>query len=476
MKFKAPIFMTLILASCAHQMPMHSTKHEMETVRTPSSSVASENLSTSFDMMFNSQNPDKEFLDYLIRMKSIFARSEAYLYEFDKEIDESLEKNSQVDFESSKTYKKLILMRELKNRTQDKITYFYLKLTDISYDKTLDSNQRKMAKKVLKAFKTELDSATALNKLAFDDLKIHIADALKMRRGFSTKSVNAADMPAQNFKSEDDKVKLLRANRELFRNLGKAEIVQKDDMTQKIEDESDKIQLVDVQSREPSSEKKFYPSVGSNGNVMGLIFPKGVWALTFDDGPNPTHTPNIVKNLKELEVKATFFWLAQNVIPNQSTVNLVKENGHALANHSWSHPQLPKLSDEGLKKEINMSTEVESKAYGQPVEFFRCPYGAGNSVPKIRQRIADLNMIHVFWNVDTLDWQDKDPDSILARAQKQMKANGNHGVVLFHDIHPQSVIASKKLVEWTKTLKGTADEVRWVTLPEIVKEMNGENK
>ena len=86
--------------------------------------------------------------------------------------------------------------------------------------------------------------------------------------------------------------------------------------------------------------------------------------------------------------------------------------------------------------------------------------------------IADLGMIHVFWNVDTLDWQDKDPDSIVARAQKQMKTEG-HGVILFHDIHPQSVIASKKLVEWTKTLKGTENEIRWVTIPEIINEMNG---
>ena len=89
--------------------------------------------------------------------------------------------------------------------------------------------------------------------------------------------------------------------------------------------------------------------------------------------------------------------------------------------------------------------------------------------------ISDLGMIHVFWNVDTLDWQDKDPDSVVARAQKQMKAAG-HGVILFHDIHPQSVIASKKLVEWSKTLKGTDAEIRWVTIPEIVDEMNGVQK
>ena len=89
--------------------------------------------------------------------------------------------------------------------------------------------------------------------------------------------------------------------------------------------------------------------------------------------------------------------------------------------------------------------------------------------------IAALNMVHVYWNVDTLDWQDNDPDSIVARAQKQMKALG-HGIVLFHDVHPQSVTASKKLIEWSKTFNGTDQEMRWLTIPQIVDEINNSSK
>lgn len=472
MKFKTPILISLLLASCASHVPM-SPKMDMETKRIPSSSVSEENLATSFEQMLNKEDPEKEFLNYLARIKSIFARTEAYLVDFDKEIDEAVEKGSAIDFEASKNYKKLLVMRELRNRMQDKITYFYLKLTDVAYDKSQSTSQRKMAKKILKSFKVSLDSSSAIDKITFDDLKIHIAQALWARKGF-TKSVNTADMPAENFKSEAQKLEVLRANREVLRNLGRHEISKDDDINQNVDIEVESVQLVQKEDgREPQSEKKFYPSTGSNGNVYGMIFPKGTWVLTYDDGPNPTHTTNIIKNLEELNVKANFFWLAQNVVSMQSIVELVKSKGHVLANHSWSHQQLPKLSDEGLKKEINMSTSVEEKAYGQKVEYFRCPYGAGNSVPRIRQRIADLGMIHVFWNVDTLDWQDKDPDSIVARSKKQMIANGK-GVVLFHDIHPQSVVASKKLVEWSKTFDGTPNAIRWVTLPQIVKEMNGE--
>ena len=75
---------------------------------------------------------------------------------------------------------------------------------------------------------------------------------------------------------------------------------------------------------------------------MGMIFPKGVWALTFDDGPNPTYTPEILSNLEQAGIKATFFWLAENVIKYQNIVDSVGEKAMVRANHSWSHPQLPK--------------------------------------------------------------------------------------------------------------------------------------
>lgn len=477
MKLKATLCLAVLASSCSTYMPhdkVAATPPAKMQERWPSSSMDEENLQTTFETLINDNNPEEAFTKYLTTLKSVYAKSEAYLKDFDSELDDALKESKEVNFETSKSYKKLIVMRALSERTQDKITYFYAKLTDIAYDKSQSFSQRKQAKAIIKKFKAQLDSSDAVSKLAFENLRSHIAQALKLKFGSGNKSLGAEAKVADNSMSTEERTRLIRANRALLQNLGRNELSKSDEEVQKIENEADKLQLVEQNSREPQSEKKFYPSTGGNGNIMGLIFPKGTWALTYDDGPSPVHTTKIVSNLNELGIKATFFWLAQNVVQFQSTVDLVGQNGHARADHSWSHPQLPKLSDEGLNKEINKSAEVEAKAYGQKVEYFRCPYGAGNSVARIRQRIADLGMIHVFWNVDTLDWQDKDPDSIVERAKKQMKSNGNHGVILFHDIHPQSVIASKKLVEWTKTLKGTSDEVRWVTIPQIVKEMNGE--
>lgn len=474
---------SLLLTSCSTYHPVKPAKEAVTasrpshalSLRAPSSSEAEENLNTSFEMMLNNEDPEKAFLDYLGGLKSIFLRAEAYLADFDQELDQAVAANSNISFENSKSYKKLITMYQLSHRLKDKITYHYLRLTDMAYDKTLAPEKRKMAKSILSKFKKKLDSKDPIEKISFDELKVEIAQALKERRGLSAKSLTPAELPGNTFKNDTEKVSVLRQYRKIMRSLGKVEADSGDELSQQVDSITEKMQFTDTAGREPQSELKFFPSTTTAGNVMGLVFPKGVWALTYDDGPNPVHTAAIVKNLDQLGVKATFFWLAQNVVRNQGLVDEVGEKGHARANHSWSHAQLTKLDAAGLQKEIVQSTAVEAKSYGEPVKFFRCPYGAGNSVSRIRQLIADQKMIHVFWNVDTLDWQDKDPESIFARTKKQMQAAG-HGVVLFHDIHPQSVIASKKLVEWSKTFKGTADEIRWVTLPEIVDEMNGEKK
>jgi peptidoglycan/xylan/chitin deacetylase (PgdA/CDA1 family) len=214
---------------------------------------------------------------------------------------------------------------------------------------------------------------------------------------------------------------------------------------------------------------KIYPSLGGTGSITGNGFPKGVWSLTYDDGPAGT-TPGILNNLEKYGIKATFFMLSQQIdgpkkFP-QHAQREVKE-GHATACHSYSHPQVNTLGPTARKHEIEDAARMFEKVLGRRPDFFRLPYGAGVSVQAVRQDIVKSCMVHVFWNVDTLDWHDKDPDTIFRRAVQQVDQLGR-GVILFHDIHAQSVIASEKLMGYLKE-KG----VRLVTIPEIVKEING---
>lgn len=196
-----------------------------------------------------------------------------------------------------------------------------------------------------------------------------------------------------------------------------------------------------------TSADAIYPSAGPNGNLTGRSWPAKTWSLTYDDGPAKT-TDQVITNLVDKKIPATFFMLAQQAVQYPKAIARQKENNMDLACHSYTHAQLTKLGPAGLEKEITLAKKVVEEKIGQPVKLFRLPYGAGVSVSSIRSKIAENNMIHVFWTVDTLDWQDKNPQSILARALKQMNATPkNSGIILFHDIHPQSVAASALLMD-----------------------------
>ena len=259
-----------------------------------------------------------------------------------------------------------------------------------------------------------------------------------------------------------------------------------------------------------TTDKVFYPSVSRSGNIFGTNFPKKIWALTFDDGPHggtatrPSFTKEVLANLKKHEMHASFFILSQNldrrdcpgVVPrvvrkygkdgkvlSEKTIDIRKDRpgrvfpelalaerdqGHAVNSHSYYHSELPKDVEIEQECEINVATQVFTDQMGARPDFFRLPYGAGVNIPSVRAKIAAGNMIHVYWNVDTLDWQDHDPQSIYVRAVKQIKTNGQ-GVILFHDIHPQSVIASELVMNY---LKDPANGLETVTIPEIVDRMN----
>jgi peptidoglycan/xylan/chitin deacetylase (PgdA/CDA1 family) len=217
---------------------------------------------------------------------------------------------------------------------------------------------------------------------------------------------------------------------------------------------------------------KIRPGTGPEGNITGSSFPVNTWALTFDDGPHPKYTQIALDTLRAHGKKATFFWLAQNVANknNLSAISAARSAGMSLNDHSFTHADLNKPSA-NLAHEIKESADAETRIYGFRPEFFRLPYGSGVRNPTVRQMIANGKMIHVFWNVDSLDWQDKDPASILARVKKEMLLE-KHGIILFHDIHPQSVATAKLLLDYSDTLNNTKQQIRWVTLPEIRDELN----
>ncbi len=187
-------------------------------------------------------------------------------------------------------------------------------------------------------------------------------------------------------------------------------------------------------------------------NINGRGFSRGTWALTYDDGPSPSRTSRILNLLNRYGYSATFFVLAQNAKAHPKTIRQILSSGMEVANHSYSHPNLAKASQKSLNYQINTSSDVIESITGRKLRYFRLPYGSGQNNSNIMGMLGRRGLTHVGWNVDSLDWRDRNPQSVYERTVRQMQKQGG-GVILFHDIHEQTVKASELLMRNMKAGK-----------------------
>lgn len=150
--------------------------------------------------------------------------------------------------------------------------------------------------------------------------------------------------------------------------------------------------------------------------------------LTFDDGPDPRYTPDILRVLRKHEVRAMFFVCGEMVDKNPDLVRQMADEGHVVGNHTWSHPMLPSLSRTAVRAQIERTSDAVEKACGERPQWFRAPYGAWN---RAAFRIgADLGMEPLAWTLDTLDWRAPAASVITRRVRE---GAGPGVVVLSHD-------------------------------------------
>ncbi|MEV0238560.1 polysaccharide deacetylase family protein [Streptomyces sp. NPDC050674] len=150
--------------------------------------------------------------------------------------------------------------------------------------------------------------------------------------------------------------------------------------------------------------------------------------LTFDDGPDPRYTPDILDTLAEYDVRAMFFVCGEMAVGNKNLLARMADEGHVVGNHTWSHPLLTRLTRRQIRSEMERTCDVIEDAYGERPEWFRAPYGTWNRAAL--QLGAELGMEPLSWTVDTLDWTTPGVRSITDRVE--------HGaapgvVVLSHD-------------------------------------------
>jgi peptidoglycan/xylan/chitin deacetylase (PgdA/CDA1 family) len=182
-------------------------------------------------------------------------------------------------------------------------------------------------------------------------------------------------------------------------------------------------------------------------------------AMTFDDGPHATLTPKLLDLLAQKKIKVTFFVLGENAQRHPEILKRAVAEGHEIGNHSWSHPNLAKLSNEALRSQLQRTDDVIAQAIGSHPTIMRPPYG--ELTPKQRQWVNSVFGYKVIlWDVDPLDWKEPGPSIVAQRIIRETK----HGsIMLSHDIHAQTIAAMPETFD-ALLAKG----FRFVTISELL--------
>jgi peptidoglycan/xylan/chitin deacetylase (PgdA/CDA1 family) len=184
-------------------------------------------------------------------------------------------------------------------------------------------------------------------------------------------------------------------------------------------------------------------------------------ALTFDDGPNPPYTGQILAILQHYGIKATFFCVGSLVKKFPVAVRQEAAEGHLVENHSWGHPYMPYLSAASVIWQLSTTQDLIQHTIGVRPIFFRPPYGAFNSTVLTYANYFGLTTF--MWNVDPRDWSKPGADVIYARVLAQTQPGS---IILMHDgggDRSQTVAALPKIITWFLS-RG----YRFVTLQELV--------
>ena len=181
-------------------------------------------------------------------------------------------------------------------------------------------------------------------------------------------------------------------------------------------------------------------------------------ALTFDDGPGP-YTARLLDALKQRGAKATFFMLGERLAGSATYRSYAKrmvDEGHQIANHSYSHPALTTLSNANVTSQITRTRTYLVQAGGNQTYYVRPPYGDFNS------RVSQLvGAPMVYWSVDPLDWKYRNSTTVYNNIMRTVK---DGDIILLHDIHSTSVDAAIRVID---TLQARGYE--FVTVSELLR-------
>lgn len=214
-----------------------------------------------------------------------------------------------------------------------------------------------------------------------------------------------------------------------------------------------------------------YQSMAPGAQGFGATFVSGSpetkrIAFTYDDGPNDPHTLRLMEVLEKQGARATFFVIGRYVQRHPDIVRDLLKAGHALGNHTLTHPHLIVSSSTETRIQLEECQRAVERASGETLRLFRPPFGGRR--PRTLRIARSLGLEPIMWNVTSWDWRIPPAAKIVESCERQMRGGD---VILMHDgshdapgaDRSQSVIATRMLMERWKE-KG----YEFVTVPEMM--------
>src|SRR2546425_10668543 len=183
-------------------------------------------------------------------------------------------------------------------------------------------------------------------------------------------------------------------------------------------------------------------------------------AMAFDDGPSANLTPKLLDLLATRHIKVTFFVIGENVAEHPEIVARAAREGHEIGNHSWSHPNFGKMSDDNVRSQLRRTDDAIRSAMGNRPTLMRPPYGSITAREK-RWIHDEFGYQIILWDVDPYDWKRPGPAVVRNRILKETQPGS---IVLSHDIHPGTIEAMPSTFDALE-----AKGFKFVTVSELIR-------
>lgn len=185
---------------------------------------------------------------------------------------------------------------------------------------------------------------------------------------------------------------------------------------------------------------------------------KGI-SFTFDDGPDENITPQILDLLAKENIKATFFIIGNKITTNKALLQRISEEGHIIANHSYSHSKKTTLfSSKKLEEDIAKCSEYIFDVTNKQSLFFRPPFGI--TTPRYKRALTRLNMQSIGWSIRSLDTIEKNKDVLYKKIISKLT---NGSILLFHDTQQVTLEVLPEIIRYCNT-----NGIKIVPLPDLI--------